>query len=142
VAIMDRPTSITIPAKPEYVSVARLVVAACADLLGFDGDAVEDIKIAVSEACTNAILQLHREARTEERVVTLSVYATEQSLVIEVVFIAREPSGIEHAQRQLRERDLGMSILTSIMDKVEISRAREDGVTIKLAKDIPVEYPK
>lgn len=141
-ACYDEPTSITIPAKPEYVSVARLVVAAFADLLDFDGEAVEDIKIAVSEACTSAILQLHKEAQPEDRNVTLSAYATERSLIIDVSYVAKEAGGVEHASRQFRDRDLGMSILTTIMDKVEIMRAKQDGVTVRLAKDIPPEHFK
>jgi anti-sigma regulatory factor (Ser/Thr protein kinase) len=47
--------SLTIPAKPEYVSIARLTVAAVAARHGFTYDEIEDLKIAVSEACAAAI---------------------------------------------------------------------------------------
>ena len=44
-----------IPARPEFLEVARLTVAAIGHKMGFDVDAIEDIKVCVGEACNNAI---------------------------------------------------------------------------------------
>ena len=44
-----------IPAVAEWVAVARLAVAAVASRQRFSVDEIEDIKLAVAEACTNAI---------------------------------------------------------------------------------------
>jgi len=140
VAHFDQPTLITIPAKPEYVSVVRLVVAAFADLLDYNGDAVEDIKLAVSEACTNAILQLHKQAPPEKHVLTMSAYTQEERMLIDIIYFVGEEADAELASRQLQERDLGMSILVSMMDKVEIARANSDGVVIRLTKNIPAQH--
>ena len=41
------------PGKPEYVGVVRLAVSSAANTAGFDVEDIEDIKIAVSEVCTN-----------------------------------------------------------------------------------------
>ncbi len=43
---------VTIPPKPEFVSVARLTTATVAARQSFTYDEIEDLKIAVSEACT------------------------------------------------------------------------------------------
>ncbi|MCG4775201.1 ATP-binding protein, partial [Lawsonibacter sp. DFI.5.51] len=48
-------TVMTFPAKPEYVGVVRLVVSGIANRMGYTYDEIEDIKIAVSEACGNAV---------------------------------------------------------------------------------------
>jgi serine/threonine-protein kinase RsbW len=133
----EQPTSITIPAKPEYVGVARLVIAAFAGFLGFDNETVEDIKIAVSEACTSAILQLHKEGRPEDRSVEINAYAEDKRLVIDIGFATREATSIEKTRMHLKERDLGMSVLTSIMDKVEVVRTKDNGVILRLVKEIP-----
>jgi len=44
-----------IPCRPEFVAVARLTVSGVASRLSFSYEDIEDIKIAVAEACTYAI---------------------------------------------------------------------------------------
>lgn len=45
-----------IPPRSAYVGVVRLALASLARSSGLDDEAVDDFKIAVSEACTNAVL--------------------------------------------------------------------------------------
>jgi serine/threonine-protein kinase RsbW len=45
-----------IPSRPEYVRVVRLALLGIASRMEFSFDDVEDMKLAVSEACNNAIL--------------------------------------------------------------------------------------
>ena len=48
--------SLDVPARPAFVGVARSVVASVvATVDGIDDDRMEDLRLAVSEACTNAI---------------------------------------------------------------------------------------
>ena len=49
--------SIKLPAKPEFMSVARLTTAGLANRLGFSIDDIEDLKVAVSEAGNYLISQ-------------------------------------------------------------------------------------
>ena len=46
-----------IPSKPEWVAVARLTVAAIANRLPFSVEEIEDLKLAIAEACTICIQQ-------------------------------------------------------------------------------------
>src|SRR5438105_14927146 len=46
---------LSIPGKPEYVGVARLAILGVASRMRFSYDEVEDIRLAVGEACTTAI---------------------------------------------------------------------------------------
>ena len=46
-----------IPRKAEWVAVARLAVAAVANRLAFSVEDIEDLKLAIAEACTNCIRQ-------------------------------------------------------------------------------------
>ena len=39
---------------PDFVSIIRLTLSGIANKIGFSLDDIEDIKVAVSEACTNA----------------------------------------------------------------------------------------
>ncbi|HEX2050231.1 MAG TPA: ATP-binding protein [Actinomycetota bacterium] len=56
-----------IPPRSQYVGVVRLALSALARGAGLDDEVVEDLKIAVSEACTNAVLS-HEEAATDAAV--------------------------------------------------------------------------
>ncbi|MFS8513265.1 MAG: anti-sigma B factor RsbW, partial [Planifilum fulgidum] len=44
---------LTIPAKADFVGVVRLAVSGIASRMGFSYDDIEDLKVAVAEACTN-----------------------------------------------------------------------------------------
>ena len=71
-----------IPSRSPYVGVVRLAMASLARSAGFDEEAVDDLKIAVSEACANSVLS------NEEAGVTSGVNVTwelhDDRLVIEV----------------------------------------------------------
>jgi hypothetical protein len=47
--------SLSVPARPEYLATARLFAASVGRLLGSSEEQVEDLRLAVSEACTQAI---------------------------------------------------------------------------------------
>src|SRR5215213_4709817 len=46
---------LTLPARPENVSVIRHVLGAFAEALRLPDDLVEDLRLAVTEACTNVV---------------------------------------------------------------------------------------
>lgn len=47
---------IILPAKAEYVDIVRLNLYGVASKIGFSYEEIEDMKVAVSEACNNAVL--------------------------------------------------------------------------------------
>lgn len=48
---------LTVPGRPEYVVVVRLASAAIAGRMAFSFDDIEDLKVAIGEVCTAAILE-------------------------------------------------------------------------------------
>lgn len=51
----SEPLSLVIPSSPEYILLARLVVAHVGQIAGFGPEEVYDLKLAVTEAATNVI---------------------------------------------------------------------------------------
>ena len=47
--------SMKLTSNPNFVSVIRLTVSGIASKIGFSFDEIEDLKVSISEACTNAI---------------------------------------------------------------------------------------
>src|SRR3954463_14009953 len=46
---------LSIPAKPEYISLGRLALTGLSRLRAFPDDVLADLKLALTEACTNSV---------------------------------------------------------------------------------------
>ncbi len=124
--------SVEIPARADYVSFVRVVVAAAAlDWSGFPADRVEDLKLAVSEATTNAINAHHRVGRTDG----IHLRCTASADGIEVT-VSDRGSGFHPADRQtlpdpedparlMHESGLGLDLIEALTDEFELTSDRE-----------------
>src|SRR5688572_29663308 len=66
--MVDSTIELEIPARPEFVALARLVVSSLASSRrDLTDDQVDELKCAVSEACTNAV-EAHRSAHSDDSV--------------------------------------------------------------------------
>jgi serine/threonine-protein kinase RsbW len=54
-----------LPAEPDSIGRAREAVADCARALGLDGRMVDDLRTAVSEACTNVVVHAYPDGARE-----------------------------------------------------------------------------
>jgi serine/threonine-protein kinase RsbW len=108
-----------IPALPAFVGVARSVVATVATSVeGIDDDRLEDLRLAVSEACTNAV-----EGRdgTGHRVVLRCVVDGDH------LEVRIEDAGDGFSAEAIAERGWGLQLITALVDDVVFSR--QDGGT-------------
>ena len=130
---------LSIPNKPEYVSVVRLTLVAIANRIGFNIEEIEDMKVAVAEACTNAII--HGKNR-ENASIDIAFLVKDQGLIITVedqgkgceFSKIREPSVEETKVEELKEHGLGIFIIKSLMDEVKIKSQPNQGMTITMTK--------
>ncbi|WP_090554603.1 ATP-binding protein [Natronincola ferrireducens] len=125
---------LSVPNKPEYVSVIRLTASGIANRMGFDIEKIEDIKVAISEACTNAIT--HGICK-EEANFNVDFYSHEEKLVISVYDNGK--GCLNHNiktpnLKEPKEGGLGVFIIRSLMDDVEISSNNGKGTVIKMTK--------
>ncbi len=63
--MIDPDVEIEIPPRPEYVALVRHVVGAAARMGGMSPDLVDNVKLAVSEAATNAV-SMSQRAESED----------------------------------------------------------------------------
>jgi len=113
-----------IPAKAEWVAVARLAVAAVAGRCDFSLEDIEDIRLAIAEACTSVI----RDARPWEHV-EIRCETEPNELVVTVR--GGKATAIRADARS--EQGLGLLIIQSLMDSVEYQLERE-GVVLQMRK--------
>jgi serine/threonine-protein kinase RsbW len=119
---------LTIPSRPEYVGVARLAILGVASRMRFSYDEVEDIRLAVGEACTRSIDRLNGGGG-EEHTIGLRCLIDANRLTIEV----RHPL----VKGEPRETPPDMSVdagpladvlIRILMDEVETEERPEEGV--------------
>jgi serine/threonine-protein kinase RsbW len=106
-----------VPSRPEWVALARLAAATVANRLRFSIEEIEDVKLAVAEACT-AVIQ--HEAHGEFIDVTCEALA--DLLRIRVRDSGRQ--GVARAQApnmnfdEARIAGLGVFLIRTLMDEV------------------------
>lgn len=130
-----------IPAKAEFVGVIRLTLSGIASRMGFVYDEIEDLKIATSEACTNAVQHAYKRNEQGEVVIGFGLYNNR----LEVMVSDSGKSFDFKAARQeigpydqtdsvefLREGGLGLYLIETLMDEVRIHH--KEGVTVFMTK--------
>lgn len=130
-----------IPAKPEYVGVIRLTLSAIASRMGFTYDEIEDLKIATSEACTNAVQHAYQTEGQGEVALGFGLYADRLEVMVadrgESFDFQAARKGIGPYQQNqpiefLREGGLGLYLIETLMDEVRIHQ--KEGVTVFMTK--------
>ncbi|SCG84588.1 anti-sigma B factor [Proteiniborus sp. DW1] len=125
---------LSIPNKAEYVSVVRLTTSAIASRMGFDIEEIEDIKVAIAEACTNTLE--HGSNNKEENFdIDFDMYV--DKLIITVKGIGKDFSteNIEELKvEDFGEGNLGIFIINSLMDEVNIINDWNKGTGIRMIK--------
>jgi serine/threonine-protein kinase RsbW len=124
----SRMVRLTIPAKPEYVTLSRLALTGLAGVLALSDDTLADLKLALTEACSNSVRHAYGDADGR---VQISFQLSEDRLVVEV---SDDGAGFDPGANtrngeqadDLTEGGLGIAIIRSIADELEIV-AQEHG---------------
>ncbi|QTH40244.1 anti-sigma B factor RsbW [Cohnella sp. LGH] len=134
----DREIKLTLPALPEYVDLVRLTLYGIASKLKFSFEEIEDMKVAVSEACNNAVLHAYGEAggrlevtfATEEDELVITVRDYGSSFTVEENKEAPVEQG--KAIEDIRSGGLGLYLMQALMDRVDV--VQDGGTAVTLAK--------
>ena len=122
------PISLTLPSSPEYVLLARLVVAQVGRLAGFGPEDVYDLKLAVTEAATNvirhaAVESYEIEYRVLEQAVEITVIDTGGGF--NVADLTRVPDG---------QGGFGLAIIRDLVDELVLDSTQGGGTRLKMIR--------
>jgi stage II sporulation protein AB (anti-sigma F factor) len=123
--------------RAENVAFARVAVAAFVSQLDFTLSDIEEIKVAVSEAVSNAII--HGYGNNPDYTVRLEIHVAEEYMEIEVI---DQGKGIEDISRALEpaystdpERmGLGFAFMQSFMEKFTVQSVPGKGTRVKMSR--------
>jgi stage II sporulation protein AB (anti-sigma F factor) len=124
----------------ENASLARVVVAAFVTPLDPTVGELSDIKTAVSEAVTNAIIHGYGENEgvveiilsAEDRVVTIEI--SDKGTGIENIETAREP--LFTTKPEMERSGLGFTVMEEFMDTVEVKSSPGEGTSVTLIRKL------
>ena len=120
-----REVRLTIPAKPEYITLCRLALTGISRLRPLTDETLADLKLALTEACSNSVRHAYAD---EDGCVEIRYELHADRLVIEVADDGEgfDPGHGRGEEDELSEGGLGIAIIRSIADDLQIG-ARESG---------------
>ena len=129
-----------VPCDPQYISVVRLIVAGMGAQAGLTMDDIDDMKVAVSEACTNTIDHAFGDEESgsppEPIVIRFSPRAGELRVEVEDVGQGFEPERVKPdlSQPPLMEGGLGLYLIHQLSDSVQVQSAPGSGTKVIMTK--------
>ena len=121
----------------ENVGITRLLIASVGAQLDLSLNDIEELKVAVSEAVSNAII--HGYQSNPNRIVYLDLGIADESLKIVVKDEGCGISNIEQAMQPAYSTDpermgLGFVFMQSFMDELQVESTLEVGTTVTMIK--------
>jgi len=136
-------TELRVPAKTNYISVVRLCVSGIAARMKFSVDDIEDIKIAVGEACINSLKHGYGNKNNPDHVIFMKSLICPDKLVI---LIKDKGKGFDTAlvDKYIRQNGLGKKrpghigmgvyLMKTLMDHIEI-KSSPRGTQVEMIKN-------
>jgi serine/threonine-protein kinase RsbW len=112
---------LTIPARPEYITLCRLALTGIGSLRALSDELLADLKLALTEAASNSVR--HAYGGQDVGVVQISYELLPDRLVIEVTDDGGgfDPADAAGPPDELSEGGLGIAIIRAIADEVQIA---------------------
>jgi len=118
------------PAVPESVPLARRALTAVAAAAGAGGDRLDEIRLAVSEALSNAVLHAYRNGATGHFYLTAAVAPGELW-----VLIGDDGRGM-HAWNDSEGLGIGLSLISGLSDDFAIVTRASGGTEVQMRFDL------
>ncbi|MBI3039009.1 ATP-binding protein [bacterium] len=130
-------TQLHVPGDPKFLSLIRRILGASAIHLGLPVKILDDIKLAVTEACTNVIKHAFKYDNSKN--FSIIIFFSKDFFCGNVSYIDTSfhpdeilPPDLSH----IREGGLGVFIMRSIMDEVKYSVDTQTGkIVLKMVKN-------
>lgn len=125
-AVAGSDVRLSLPARPDSLGVIRHVLGAFAEALRLPPDLVEDIRLAVTEACTNVVRHAYDG---DDGPIDVVVRPSRDRLEI---VISDRGRGMAPSP-DLEGPGLGLQLIAALADSVELQEAPTNGSRLKMA---------
>jgi serine/threonine-protein kinase RsbW len=136
----DGAVRLTFPAKADYLLLARLALSGLARELPVGDELLADLKLAVTEACGNAVRHAYQGDDGAVTVVFL-VSGDRLDMIVEDQGIGPDTLDPEPGSSRFSvplESGMGMPIIRAIVDELEVGRGADgQGTVLRMTKYLP-----
>lgn len=133
--------TLNLPASAEYVDIVRLNLYGIASKMGFSYEEIEDMKVAVSEACNNSVLYAYGQESGMVEVV-FDVSGESLSITVRDEGESFDSDGNADSRGTLHDKELsevqigglGFYLMEALMDEVSVTNQTGKGTQVILTK--------
>jgi serine/threonine-protein kinase RsbW len=132
----DGAVRLTFPAKPDYLLLARLALSGITRVVPVGDEALADLKLAVTEACGNAVRHAYPEGAVGDVSVSYLLTADALEMIVEDQGRGLEPPDVSEAPFAAPlESGMGISIIRTIVDDLDIHAGADGrGTVVRMSK--------
>ncbi|OWR26478.1 anti-sigma B factor RsbW [Saccharibacillus sp. O23] len=138
----DQTVTLNLPATADFVDIVRLNLYGIASKMGFSYEDIEDMKVAVSEACNNSVLYAYGQEGGLVEVV-FGINGEELTITVKDEGVSFSlPQDVSDAAPTLHEKELhdveigglGFYLMQALMDDVSVVSESGKGTQVVLTK--------
>jgi serine/threonine-protein kinase RsbW len=129
---------LTIPAKAEYITLGRLALTAIAGVRPLSDETLHDLKLALTEACTNSVRHAYADGGEGEVEIVYKLEPGRLTVEVGDAGSGFDPENTHHeGEAKLDEGGLGIEIIRALADEVEIGPRDNGGSRLRFVKLLP-----
>lgn len=138
-SISTNVVSLVIPAKAEYIALGRLALTGLLRPLAVEPEVIADVKLALTEACSNSIRHAYEDGREGEVEIRYELLASNLAVEVSDEGGGFDPTLLESDQSELDEGGLGIAIIRAVTDDLSIGpRSGGTGSCLRFTKQLSI----
>jgi serine/threonine-protein kinase RsbW len=125
---------LTIPARPEYITLGRLALTAIAGVRSLSDETLHDLKLALTEACTNSVRHAYNDEGRGSVDIVYELRGDRLAVEVGDAGTGFDPGVATTDVDKLEEGGLGIAIIRAVTDEVEIAEREGGGSKLRFVK--------
>ncbi|HQU71371.1 MAG TPA: ATP-binding protein [Calditrichia bacterium] len=133
-----------LPADSANLDIIRRFVSGIAENMGFSGDDIYEIELAVDEACANVVKHAYANAKNGEKIINVRVKDRKDRIEISIADkgVGFKPDELptpdmDKYLKEMKKGGLGVHLIRTLMDEVHFHMSPGVRNEVKMTKLVP-----